>query len=112
MACHDGTTATRVETGETMRIASKVDNMDVSTSSKHDEFLDSKHLANQGSCSSCHDPHLLWTKDNPNMLKDHFVLIIRALRALPKTQPKLIEIIRYVKIAMMIKLECMRILLE
>jgi predicted CXXCH cytochrome family protein len=74
MACHDGTTASRVDNnGDPIRIASKVDNMGLQTGSKHDEFLDKKHLPNQGSCSSCHDPHLMWTSDNPNMLKDHFV---------------------------------------
>ncbi|WML46057.1 Ig-like domain-containing protein [Neobacillus sp. PS3-40] len=65
MACHDGTSATRM--------SSKVENMDLSTGSKHDEALDTKHLANQGSCASCHNPHLVWSKDNPNMLQDHFV---------------------------------------
>jgi hypothetical protein len=65
MACHDGTSATR--------LASKVENMDLSTGSKHDEVLDAKHLPNEGSCASCHNPHLVWSKDNPNILKDHFV---------------------------------------
>jgi hypothetical protein len=65
MACHDGTAATRM--------ATKVENMDLSTGSKHDEALDSKHLPNEGSCASCHDPHLIWSKDNPNSLQDHFV---------------------------------------
>jgi hypothetical protein len=30
-------------------------------------------LIEANSCTSCHNPHLDWTEQNPNLLKDHYV---------------------------------------
>jgi len=60
MACHDGTSAT------------KTNNMNNPDGSVHDEKIDTKHMANEGSCSTCHDPHEVWSQDNPNLFKGHY----------------------------------------
>jgi hypothetical protein len=59
MACHDGTSAP------------KTNGMN-SSGSVHDQQIDSKHLAYEGSCSSCHDPHEIWSQNDPNLFKGHY----------------------------------------
>lgn len=55
MACHDGTSGAPVIK----------------------DFQSHKHQLLAGkktdTCTSCHNPHLSWSKENPNRLKDHFV---------------------------------------
>jgi hypothetical protein len=65
MACHDGTTVAPLPdyyNSENKPIVSK-----------HDIEANPEHVAISGSCTSCHNPHLTWTEQNPNLLKDHFV---------------------------------------
>jgi hypothetical protein len=52
MACHDGTT----------------------TAPKTFGLHSHKNIGNKKSdtCTSCHNPHLTWSKDNPNRLKDYY----------------------------------------
>jgi hypothetical protein len=59
MACHDGTVAP---------IASGA----LATSHTHEYGLNKDFSINKGSCSGCHNPHLEWSEDNPNILADHF----------------------------------------
>ncbi|OLS37845.1 cytochrome c3 family protein [Bacillus sp. MRMR6] len=40
--------------------------------SNHD-VIEGEHSSSAGSCTSCHNPHLTWSEDNPNLLKDHYV---------------------------------------
>ncbi|MFP5112617.1 hypothetical protein ACSU64_09580 [Bacillaceae bacterium C204] len=61
MACHDGTVAPMPENMHQNNHTPKYSN---STSSV---------INNAGDCASCHNPHLSWSKENPNRLKDHFV---------------------------------------
>jgi hypothetical protein len=54
MACHDGTSGAPII----------------------QDFKSHKHKnigEKTDTCTSCHNPHLSWSKDNPNRLKDHFV---------------------------------------
>jgi hypothetical protein len=54
MACHDGTSGAPVI----------------------QDFKSHKHKnigETTDTCTSCHNPHLSWSKENPNRLKDHFV---------------------------------------
>jgi hypothetical protein len=54
MACHDGTTNAPII----------------------GEFKSHKHKQmgeKTDTCTSCHNPHLTWSKENPNRLKDHYV---------------------------------------
>jgi hypothetical protein len=37
-----------------------------------------------GECTSCHNPHLTWNKENPNLLKDHLVYKHKVADNLPK----------------------------
>ncbi|QIZ10600.1 hypothetical protein HFZ78_30965 [Priestia megaterium] len=60
LACHDGTITSPLKPGN-------------SISNKHDTQLGLDHKTKAGSCTSCHNPHLSWSQDNPNLLKDHFV---------------------------------------
>ncbi|WP_318507310.1 multiheme c-type cytochrome [Bacillus sp. T3] len=62
MACHDGTT-----------VAPGPFNFKTGIISKHDVVPDSEHYSSAGSCTSCHNPHLTWSAENPNFLKDHYV---------------------------------------
>jgi predicted CXXCH cytochrome family protein len=67
MACHDGTTVAPLPdyyNSENKPIVSK-----------HDIKTSPEHVVISGSCTSCHNPHLTWTEQNPNLLKDHFVYI-------------------------------------
>ncbi|MDR7237735.1 cytochrome c3 family protein [Neobacillus drentensis] len=57
MACHDGTV-----------VAPMAENS--SSTHKHDYQLDPK--SSVGACTSCHNPHLTWKKENPNLLNSHF----------------------------------------
>ncbi|MGG1676488.1 hypothetical protein ACIFOT_12160 [Neobacillus sp. NRS-1170] len=61
MACHDGTTA-----------APMPENYGSDSLSKH-ETQSSDHHSKAGSCTSCHNPHLTWSMENPNFLMDHYV---------------------------------------
>lgn len=69
MTCHDGTVAPPpamhaqdIKYEHTLKIyVENDDEVDVESSSEN------------RSCSSCHDPHLSWTEDNPNLLKSHYV---------------------------------------
>ncbi|WP_160722679.1 cytochrome c3 family protein [Bacillus sp. USDA818B3_A] len=57
MACHDGTlNAPAIENQE--------------SKNHHTAGIDKLQ---QQSCTTCHNPHLDWSKDNPNLLKDHYV---------------------------------------
>jgi hypothetical protein len=58
MACHDGTVAP---------IASGA-----LSSHTHDYGVNKDFSINKGSCSGCHNPHLEWSEDNPNIVADHF----------------------------------------
>ena len=51
MACHDGTVASQVDTN----------------SSNH-QSADPTKFNESSSCASCHESHLGWTKENPNLL--------------------------------------------
>lgn len=54
MACHDGTTGAPII----------------------GDFKSHKHIQlgeKTDTCTSCHNPHLTWSKENPNRLKDHYV---------------------------------------
>ncbi len=66
MACHDGT----------MNAAPIIDknNSKYRHNNPSDYSLDGTNaLKRPNSCTSCHNPHLEWTEDNPNLLKDHYV---------------------------------------
>lgn len=65
MACHDGTLAAP--------IPENLDTNNGEIKSKHNVIDTSEHSSSAGSCTSCHNPHLTWSEDNPNLLKDHFV---------------------------------------
>jgi hypothetical protein len=54
MACHDGTTGAPI--------------IGDFKSHKHKQMGEKTDT-----CTSCHNPHLAWSKDNPNRLKDHYV---------------------------------------
>jgi nitrate/TMAO reductase-like tetraheme cytochrome c subunit len=58
MACHDGTTA-----------APMPDKFESGIVSKHDPL----HQTNAGSCTECHNPHLKWSAENPNLLLDYYL---------------------------------------
>jgi Zn-finger protein len=64
MACHDGTMG--------IPMADKL-----SDTNKHFEYsADSEeniHQSMVSSCTNCHNPHLSWNAENPNLLKNHFV---------------------------------------
>ena len=57
MACHDGTIN-----------APAIENRD--SKNHHTAGVDKTQ---QASCTTCHNPHLDWSEDNPNLLKDHYV---------------------------------------
>lgn len=57
MACHDGTVA-----------APFPEHADKTYS--HDDQLEP--TTSSGACTSCHNPHLTWTQENPNLLRDHY----------------------------------------
>ncbi|MEH7095057.1 hypothetical protein [Neobacillus vireti] len=61
MTCHDGTTGPRLV------------NFDSSIKSKHETQKITEHDTKSGSCTACHNPHLTWSEDNPNLLIDHYV---------------------------------------
>ncbi|MGG3467881.1 hypothetical protein ABES02_10430 [Neobacillus pocheonensis] len=60
MACHDGTSA-------------KMELSDSDMKSSHEPESNAEHQTKSGSCTSCHNPHLSWSEDNPNLLKDHYM---------------------------------------
>jgi predicted CXXCH cytochrome family protein len=57
MACHDGTV---------------VAPMPENSISTHTHEYQLEPNSPTGSCTSCHNPHLTWTKENPNIVKSHF----------------------------------------
>lgn len=57
MACHDGTVAPLPES--------------MNENNKHFKE-NSEHTSTVGACTGCHNPHLTWEHDNPNLLVDHF----------------------------------------
>jgi hypothetical protein len=65
MACHDGTVAVPMPVN--------YDSKNNLIKSMHTAVEDSEHPSSAGSCTTCHNPHLTWKKDNPNHLKDHYV---------------------------------------
>lgn len=56
-ACHDGTSAPIPKNWQ--------------AGNKHN-FHPKEMPANSNSCADCHDPHLSWTKENPNMAKGYY----------------------------------------
>jgi predicted CXXCH cytochrome family protein len=67
LACHDGTTAAPIANGfDKNLLHSHPDNLGESGSSQNE-------LKQTGTCTSCHNPHSGWSKDNPNMLKNHII---------------------------------------
>ncbi|MDR6121608.1 cytochrome c553 [Bacillus sp. SLBN-46] len=62
MACHDGTVAPAPENMHQNGHYPEYG----STSQGNEKY-------SAGDCASCHNPHLTWSKENPNRLKDHFV---------------------------------------
>ncbi|MEH6908520.1 cytochrome c3 family protein, partial [Neobacillus drentensis] len=60
MACHDGTITSPIKDSESIR-------------NKHDAQIVENHNTSASSCTSCHNPHLSWSDENPNLLKDHYV---------------------------------------
>ncbi|MDR6998807.1 hypothetical protein J2Y67_001239 [Neobacillus niacini] len=61
MACHDGTSAPVFE------------NVNSDIKSKHETQQITGHEMKSGTCTACHNPHLTWSEENPNLLQDHFV---------------------------------------
>ncbi|TDK62210.1 hypothetical protein E2K98_09110 [Bacillus salipaludis] len=61
MACHDGTSAPVFE------------NVSSDIKSKHETQQITDHEMKSGTCTACHNPHLTWSEENPNLLQDHFV---------------------------------------
>ncbi len=59
MACHDGTVAPLPE--------------NINDTHKHSVSVNSDDQPSASSCTSCHDPHLTWTGENPNLFKNHYV---------------------------------------
>jgi hypothetical protein len=59
MACHDGTVAPMPENSQATH--------------KHTAAIDTSGKPSGSSCASCHNPHLDWTSDNPNLLQDHTI---------------------------------------
>ncbi len=57
MACHDGTLNAPI-----------IDNSE--SKNHHTARIDIKQ---QETCTTCHNPHLNWKEENPNLLKDHYV---------------------------------------
>lgn len=65
MACHDGTlNAPAID-----KINSKYQHNNPADYSQ----AGTDTLNQTDSCTSCHNPHMSWSKENPNMLKDHYV---------------------------------------
>jgi hypothetical protein len=58
MACHDGTVAPLPE--------------NINDTHKHGASV-SSDLPSASSCTSCHDPHLTWSGENPSLFKNHYV---------------------------------------
>jgi len=78
-SCHDGTVAQ-----PDMPQAHEPDNMKKGynhPSKVYETAEDTgEHIAvdkdlseGNGSCSTCHDPHLTWNEENPNLLKSHYI---------------------------------------
>lgn len=62
MACHDGT------------VAATPENIHQNAHTPEYSNTTSATVKNSaGDCASCHNPHLTWSKENPNKLKDHYV---------------------------------------
>lgn len=57
-ACHDGTAAPLPPNADGVN--------------KHNFQLSFDNVQGTSSCASCHNPHLTWTADNPNMLQDYY----------------------------------------
>lgn len=58
MACHDGTSAPMADNSNQTHV--------------HNYPTAPDPLEKNVSCGSCHNPHLNWSTDNPNLLKDHY----------------------------------------
>ncbi|MDF2636969.1 MAG: cytochrome family protein [Pelosinus sp.] len=59
MACHDGTVAPVPENSQATH--------------KHTAAIDISGQPSGSSCASCHNPHLDWSSENPNLLQDHTI---------------------------------------
>lgn len=59
MACHDGT------------VAPKSENME--STHTHNAAVNIEGKSSGSSCASCHNPHLDWSEQNPNLTQDHIV---------------------------------------
>ncbi|MEH7414369.1 hypothetical protein V7266_03630 [Neobacillus drentensis] len=61
MACHDGTVnAPSIENKESQHLHGYT-------------AANTEVMKQQESCTSCHNPHLEWSEENQNLLKDHYV---------------------------------------
>jgi hypothetical protein len=58
MACHDGTSAPMADNSNQSHV--------------HNYPTAPDPLEKNVSCGSCHNPHLNWSNENPNLLKDHY----------------------------------------
>jgi hypothetical protein len=65
MACHDGTM--------NAPIIDKIDKKYHHNNPAEYSETGPNELKNAASCISCHNPHSGWSKENPNLLKDHYV---------------------------------------
>ncbi|WHX99972.1 Ig-like domain-containing protein [Neobacillus sp. DY30] len=59
MACHDGT------------VAPKSENME--STHTHNAAVNIEGKPSGSSCASCHNPHLEWSEQNPNLTQDHII---------------------------------------
>ncbi|WML41185.1 cytochrome c3 family protein [Neobacillus sp. OS1-2] len=66
MSCHDGTVTAPLSTP-------MPDKINLGIKSKHETALVDNHKTKSGSCTSCHNPHLTWSPENPNLLTDHII---------------------------------------
>jgi nitrate/TMAO reductase-like tetraheme cytochrome c subunit len=74
MACHDGTTAAPLpDVSDYVSDHSNPENLENPERKPIASTHDTELKSNTGSCTSCHNPHLTWSEENPNLLKDHFV---------------------------------------
>lgn len=59
MACHDGTVAPRSENTQSTHT--------------HNAAVNIEGKPSGSSCASCHNPHLEWSEQNPNLTQDHLI---------------------------------------
>ncbi|MEH7126699.1 Ig-like domain-containing protein [Neobacillus drentensis] len=60
MACHDGTGAAAP--------------LNMHQNGHFSEYGKDGVQSSAGECASCHNPHLAWNEENPNLIKDHYVV--------------------------------------